>query len=114
MRLKILENGFRPMQKIPITLIKTITGYLPGPIAVMTYRRELFGKTFAKIVQYAMRKMTSWKIGEVELFAAFVSQQSQCAYCLRDHTAVAVVAGDSKLVKATLDNWQTAPIGEKN
>ncbi|HEU0026545.1 MAG TPA: hypothetical protein VFQ25_05455 [Ktedonobacterales bacterium] len=80
MRLEALEHGFRPLQTVQIRLIKRFAGYLPGPIAVMSYRRDLFGKYFAPILQIAMRHAKGWRVGDVELFAAFVSKQNQCAY----------------------------------
>lgn len=113
MRLKVLERGFSPLQKAQLRLIKWFTGYVPGPIAVLSYRRGFFGKYFARIFQLAMRRGKAWRVGDVELFAAFVSQQNQCTYCIRDHTAVATLAlRDSDLIKATLSNWRSAPGNE--
>ena len=80
MRLKVLENGFRPVQQIQLRLIRRIVGYVPGPIAVMSYRRDYFGKTFSKLLQNSMRRAKAWRVGDAELFAAFVSQQNQCTY----------------------------------
>ncbi len=81
MRLKILENGHRPLQKIALALIRAGSGgHVPGPIAVMSYRRELFGKYIAGCYQEAMRGATEWSVGEVELFAAFVSRLNECKY----------------------------------
>lgn len=113
MRLKVLENGFRPLQNAQLRLIKRYAGYLPGPIAVMSYRRGFFGKYFARITHIAMRRARAWRVGDVELFAAFVSQQNQCTYCIGDHTAVAGLAlKDSDLIKAALANWRSAPVNE--
>jgi len=113
MRLKVLEGGLRPLQNAQLRLIKWYAGYVPGPIAVMSYRRGFFGKYFASILQLALRRARAWRVGDVELFAAFVSQQNHCTYCLGDHTAVAVLAlRDSDLIKATLANWRSAPGNE--
>jgi hypothetical protein len=80
MRLRKLENGFGLLQKIPIGIIKTLYGIVPGPIAVMSYRRELFGRYLADCCQEGMRGGSAWKRGEVELFAAFVSKLNDCRF----------------------------------
>ena len=81
MRLQILENGHRPFQKIILSVIRaTSEGHVAGPILVMSYRRELFGKYLAACFQEAMRGATEWTVGEVELFAAFVSKLNECKY----------------------------------
>ncbi len=81
MRLKILENGHTPLQKIALAAIRAGSGgNAPGPILVMSYRRDLFGKHIAQCFQEAMREATEWTVGEVELFAAFVSSLNECKY----------------------------------
>ncbi len=81
MRLRILENGFRPLQKAILIMVRAISGgKVPGPILVLSYRRELCGKYLAACYQQGMRKATEWSLGEVELFAAFVSKLNQCKY----------------------------------
>lgn len=83
MRLDILEQGrgLRPLQRLQLVPIRMITkGFIPGPLIVCSYRRGLFGKAFAEALQEALREQMAWKLGEVELFAAFVSKQHQCAY----------------------------------
>jgi uncharacterized peroxidase-related enzyme len=113
MRLQILETGHRPLQKPLLSLIKHLIGDIPGPILVMSYRRELFGKPFAACLQEGMRGMSAWSLGEVELFAAFVSKLNTCQYWLGDHTAVAVLGLDETTVRAVLADWRTAPINEQ-
>jgi hypothetical protein len=81
MRLGILENGHRPLQKGLLALAGLAAGgVVPGPIRVLSYRRELFGRHFAGCVQAAMRGARGWSLGEVELFAAFVSSLNECRY----------------------------------
>ena len=83
MRLSILEKGkgLRPLQKLQLFMIRLLTkGFIPGPVLVMSYRRELFGKAFSVTLHEALRQMTEWELGEVELFAAFVSKQHECFY----------------------------------
>ena len=81
MRLQVLEDGHRPLQKLVFSLIKaTSEGIVPGPIRVMSYRRDLFGKYLAPCFQEGMRAGKLWNIGEVEIFAAFVSKLNECKY----------------------------------
>jgi hypothetical protein len=80
MRLRVLEAGHRPLQKFFLGLIKRYVGVAPGPILTMSYRRDLFGKFFAACLQEGMRGATEWRLGEVELFAAFVSKLNSCQY----------------------------------
>ena len=80
MRLTILRHGHRPLQKLQLGIMKAVAGLVPGPVAVLSYRRELFGKYFADCLHETMRQCTAWSKGEVELFAAFVSKQNQCRF----------------------------------
>ncbi len=115
MRLRILQTGHRPLQKVILTLIKLGSeGKVPGPILVMSYRRNFVGKHLAACFQEAMRATTAWKLGEVELFAALVSSLNQCKYCIGAHTATAELGTrDRPLVAAVLADWRTAPVEEK-
>jgi hypothetical protein len=81
MRLQVLDNGHRPLQKVALKLIKaTSSGIVPGPILVMSYRRQFFGKHLAASIQEGLRAAKSWTLGEVEIFAAFVSKLNECKY----------------------------------
>lgn len=113
MRLKILKNGHTFLQKLQFRVIKKMMGEVPGPIAVMSYRRQFFGKHFAPWLNQAMRKMKHWTVGEVELMAAFVSKNNECQYCYGDHVAVAKNVYEEKLVMAIIEDIDTAPIEAK-
>lgn len=80
MRLQILHEGHRPIQKVFLRVIELVAGQIPGPISVMSYRKELFGKTMAQCFQEAMRESKHWSVAEVELFSAYVSKVNRCAY----------------------------------
>ncbi len=81
MRLHVLEEGLRPLQKVAIRFLKLVLrGEVPGPVLVVSYRRELFGKHIAACYQQALRGAKEWSIGECELFAAFVSRLNECRY----------------------------------
>ena len=80
MRLQILHTGHRPIQKLFLGVIKLLSGQVPPPVAVMSYRKELFGQAMSDCFQDAMRQGKYWSIGEVELFAAAVSKANRCAF----------------------------------
>jgi hypothetical protein len=80
MRLRILESGHRPVQKLFLRIFKAISGLAPGPILALSYQRELCGKYLAACYQEGLREVTEWSVGEVELFAAFVSKINACRY----------------------------------
>ena len=78
MRLQILHQGYRPLQKLIMRFL--FGGTPPGPVAVMSHRRHLFGKHLGNSFQEAMRRRPHWSKGEVELFAAFVSSLQHCLF----------------------------------
>jgi hypothetical protein len=80
MRLALLHHGHRPLQKLQLKLIAAMVGQLPGPIATMSYRRNLFGRWLSSCFVEAMEKPKHWTRGETELFAAYVSDQNRCRY----------------------------------
>ena len=80
MRLELLHSGHRPVQKFFLGLIRRIVGQVPGPIATMSYRSELWGKEFSRCLQESMRGKSSWSVAERELFALFLSKLNQCPY----------------------------------
>ena len=80
MRLKILEQGHRPLPQFIFNVIRRLTGFLPGPLAVNSYRRDLFGKQFSACIQEALRRSSEWHKSELELFGAFISKQLECQF----------------------------------
>ena len=80
MRIRALEHGHRPLQKLQFAVMRLLAGAVPPPIAVMSYRRDHFGKWMAPAVQDALRNQTEWSNFETELFAAFVSKLNRCEY----------------------------------
>ena len=61
MRITALETGHSRVQKAQLQLAKAITGAVPPPILVMSYRRNHFGRLMAPCFQEAMRKGTEWR-----------------------------------------------------
>jgi hypothetical protein len=81
MRLQVLKDGHRPLQRLILNLMRTLSGgQIAGTILVLSYRRELFGEYIAPCFREGMRQTSEWTLGEVELFAAFVSYLNACQY----------------------------------
>ncbi len=51
-----------------------------GPIAVMRYRPDFFGRHYALLFRDYLEKPKYWVKGETELFAAFVSRLNRCEF----------------------------------
>ena len=80
MRLNILNNGHRWVEKFVMKLIRGQIGYVPGPIQLAMYRSNFFGRQFTACTETALRKTRYWNKTETELFAAFISRQNQCHF----------------------------------
>lgn len=76
MRLRILEEDLSWF----LTLARRLIGVTPGPPAVLKHRPRYFGRHYAAIVRRALAGDGEWSKGEVELFAAWVSDLNQCHY----------------------------------
>ena len=80
MRLGILERGHGPFQRLQLALMRPIAGRALAPVLMMSYRRNVFGKHFARCLQEALRGAREWSVGEIEIFAAFVSSLNRCRF----------------------------------
>jgi hypothetical protein len=81
MRLKALERGSGLRQRIQYWIIRAfLGGHVPGSVSVVSYRRNFFGKHFAACIQEALRTREEWSVGELEIFAAFVSRLNHCRF----------------------------------
>lgn len=110
MRLKILKRGHRLLQKVQIFFISKMMGYTPGPIAVLSYRRNFFGKHYNPWLDHALRGAKHWSVGEIELFGAFVSKQNQCQYCTSDHHAIAEMSLGKEMADAVLQDFEQSAL----
>lgn len=79
-RLSVFNGGYGVLQTRILHVIQWLVGYVPEPILVMSYRRKLFGASFAPVLHHAMRKPKHWTVAEVEVMAAWVSKHSECEY----------------------------------
>jgi len=113
MRLKILKRGHRLLQKVQIFFIGTMMGYTPGPIAVLSYRRNFFGKYYNPWLQQALRGAKHWSVGEIELFGTFVSKQNQCQYCTTDHHAIAKMSLGKEMADAILRDFEQSNLEDR-
>lgn len=80
MRLKILDRGSGLLQRAQYAAIRRLVGHVPGSVSATSYRRNFFGKHFARCVQEALRARGEWTVGELETFAAFVSRLNRCRF----------------------------------
>lgn len=108
MRLSVLEE---PEERGPQFLKKAL-GFVPGPVAVMQYRPEFFGRHYARALEEGLRGGKAWRRGELELFAAFVSSRNRCTYGTQSHGDVAALYLGREPVDQVLADYLTAPIAE--
>lgn len=80
MRLEVLGRGQSVVQRFLFAFVRLTAGDVPGPLAVLSYRSSFFGTAFGAALHEAMRNQSAWTLGEVELFAAWVSHHNECAY----------------------------------
>jgi len=80
MRLQVLEHGHTTVQRIQLRIMRSFCGRALEPVLMMSYRRNFFGKHFARCLQEGLRNAREWSIGELETFAAFVSNLNRCRY----------------------------------
>jgi hypothetical protein len=75
-----LEEHLRPVQKVVLSLFKVMCGDALGPVLIASYNKRFFGNAWARCMKEGMREGTEWSVGEVELFAAFISRVNSCGY----------------------------------
>jgi len=80
MRLAVLKHGHSRFQRMQLWVLRALSGRAPAPVMMMSYRRHFFGKHFARCLQEGMRNAQEWSVGEVEMFAAFVSNLNRCRF----------------------------------
>ena len=80
MRLNWRDSEHRLPQRVLTRLIRRSAGTVPDVVRTVAHRPELFGRSFARAVQDALRGPSDWTPWERELFAAFVSRRNQCPF----------------------------------
>ncbi|WP_412539979.1 peroxidase-related enzyme [Longispora sp. K20-0274] len=113
MRLRVLDQGHRPRQRLALRLMRLLSRTAPDPVVqVSLYRPELFGQAWMRFVESAMRGPSEWTEGERELFGAFVSRLNACEFCVGVHegtTTLLLGPGDVD----RLDHWRDGGFGPK-
>jgi hypothetical protein len=80
MRLKKVETGQGFKHRLILKTIRLLTGDAPDVVRTLFYRPKFFGDPYSQLVQAVMRGPSPWKVGERELFAAFVSKVNECRF----------------------------------
>jgi len=80
MRLASLDRPLHLRQRIRYALANIFGRRIPGPILALSYRRNVCGRHLARCVQEALRGAREWSVGEIEIFAAFVSSLNHCRF----------------------------------
>src|SRR5665213_4178360 len=112
MRLNILNTGYKFGTKLLFVFNKTVADYpLPDAARLIFYRPDFYGIPAKQFTQRAMRGPSSWRVGDRELMAAYVSRINECTFCVKAHSAVAASAYvDGEKIARTLADIETAPI----
>jgi hypothetical protein len=80
MRPALLAKPHSLRQRLAFAFFRAFLGQVPGPVLALSYRRDLCGKYLARCYQQGLRRAQEWSVGEVELFAAFVSRLNRCHF----------------------------------
>jgi uncharacterized peroxidase-related enzyme len=102
MRLKAVERGHRLRERMILGIVRRTMGEATDVQRVLFHRPEFLGRPLGDITHHAMRLPGDWSIAERELFAAYLSKQNGCDFCIACHGEYASQAGDRALVERTL------------
>lgn len=81
MRIDLSTGGRRPWYaSLALTLARWFVGVDSGPPTVLSYRPDLFGRSFTQYILHAARASSSWNKGQIEMFSAFVSKLNRCHF----------------------------------
>ncbi|HKF24218.1 MAG TPA: hypothetical protein VKE93_21800 [Candidatus Angelobacter sp.] len=79
-RLAMIAKPRGVRQRLSFAFFHAFLGQVPGPVLALSYRRDFCGKYLARCYQQGLRRAQEWSVGEVELFAAFVSTLNRCHF----------------------------------
>jgi uncharacterized peroxidase-related enzyme len=102
MRLHAAERGHRWKERLILGIVRRTMGEATDVQRVLFHRPEFLGRPLGMITHHAMRLECDWSIAERELFAAYLSKQNRCDFCIVCHGEYASQAGDRALVERTL------------
>ena len=102
MRLQAVERGHRWKERLILGIVRRTMGEATDVQRVLFHRPEFLGRPLGTITHHAMRLEGDWSIAERELFAAYLSKQNRCNFCIVCHGEYASQAGDRTLAERTL------------
>jgi uncharacterized peroxidase-related enzyme len=102
MRLQIVERGHRLKERLILGIVRRTAGEATDVQRVLFHRPDFFGRPLGTITHHAMRLPGDWTIAKRELFAAYVSVQNNCEFCIVCHGEYACQAGDRRAVETAL------------
>jgi uncharacterized peroxidase-related enzyme len=102
MRLKAVEREHRFKERMILGIVRRTMGEATDVQRVLFHRPEFLGRPLGAITHHAMRLPGDWSIAERELFAAHVSNQNRCQFCIVCHGEYASQAGDRAVVERAL------------
>ena len=77
MRLAVLDHGHRGRARLFLSMLR---GRAPDYLKTLLYRPGFFGRKFAATVHEGIQGLSSWSVGERELFAAYTARLNQCPH----------------------------------
>ena len=80
MRLRCLEKPRGLAQRLRFAMMRALAGRVPASILALSYQRDLCGKFLAPCYHQGLGRAREWSVGEIEIFAAFVSNLNHCQY----------------------------------
>lgn len=80
MRLALLEKPSGLVQRMRFAVLRALVGQVPGPVLALSCKRRLGGQHLARCYQDGLRRSKEWSVGEIEIFAAFVSSLNRCRF----------------------------------
>jgi uncharacterized peroxidase-related enzyme len=107
MRLQVVERGHRFKERMILGIVRRTMGEATDVQRVLFHRPEFLGRPLGALTHHAMRLPGDWSVAERELFAAYLSKQNACDFCIACHGEYASQAGDRALVERTLRDGQT-------
>jgi uncharacterized peroxidase-related enzyme len=102
MRLQAVARGHRLKERMILGIVGRTIGEATDVQRVLFHRPEFLGRALGGITHHAMRLPGDWSIAERELFAAHLSNQNRCRFCIVCHGEYASQAGDRAIVERTL------------
>ena len=81
MRVDLTSGGRRPWHmRLGMALIRWRTGLYAGPPLALSYRPDLFHRSFIGYTLRGMHGAGGWNKGHAELFGTFVSHLNSCSF----------------------------------